>query len=70
MTGPNLGDAHVDVTELLTALAAAERKALDAEGAARSNDYRLGLAEAYADVQALVRNLAGWPVEAESDRTT
>ncbi|WP_153029578.1 hypothetical protein [Amycolatopsis sp. YIM 10] len=70
MTGPNVGEPQVDVTELLAALAAAERTSLDsAEGQARPVAYRAGLVDGYAEAQTVVRKLAGWPIEAASDRT-
>ncbi|WP_410652759.1 hypothetical protein [Amycolatopsis sp. cmx-4-54] len=67
MTGPNMGQAQVDVTELLALLATAERAVLEsAEGSA---EYRAGQADAYTAAQDTLRELAGWPVEAASSRT-
>lgn len=69
MTWANSGKVEVEVSELLASLAAAERHVLDsAESADRSSEYRVGVVDAFADVQALVRKLAGWPLEGEPDR--
>lgn len=68
MTNGNPGSAQLDVTELLTRLAAAEKQAAERAGA-RSDEYRAGAADAYADVQALVRKLAGWPLEQDTGLT-
>lgn len=68
MKNANPGQSRLDVTELLTSLAAAEKQAVES-AEQRSADYRAGAAAAYADVQALVRKLAGWPVEQDTDLT-
>lgn len=68
MTNTNPGDAQLNVTELLAALAAAEHQATE-RASAHSADYRAGVADAFADMQALIRKEAGWPLERDSDLT-
>ncbi|MGH3518219.1 MAG: hypothetical protein ACRDQ7_12535 [Haloechinothrix sp.] len=61
-----MGADTVDVATLLASLARAELRAREHDSGETSADYRAGAADAYADMQTLVREQAGWPLEPAS----
>ncbi|MGH3436783.1 MAG: hypothetical protein ACRDRN_09985 [Sciscionella sp.] len=63
MNVPSGQQSHIDVAELLVALAAREQQARDMPAPAH-----ISAADTWAAAQDLVRGMAGWPREADSDR--
>lgn len=63
MTDSNIGEDAVAVAEILAALTKAAHDF--AQRTDTSAEYQLGAADAFELTQNMIRELAGWPVDAE-----